>query len=71
MAPPVCVDVTKDGVKDVLLNAFDGNITMFNGENLTVIWQAKFPGFESYRSVLCTTVLQGISCIRFEDNSKL
>ena len=51
MVPPVCVDVNKDGVKDILLNAYDGNITLYNGENLTVIWQNKFPGFESYRYV--------------------
>ena len=49
MVPPVCVDVNKDGVKDILLSAYDGNITLYNGENLTVLWRAKFPGFESYR----------------------
>ncbi len=49
LSPPVCVDVTNDGVKDLLLNAFDGNVTMYNGENMSVIWRARFPGYESYR----------------------
>ena len=36
MVPPVLVDMTGDGVKDILMNSFDGDVVLFNGETLAV-----------------------------------
>ncbi|KAK7477178.1 hypothetical protein BaRGS_00031563 [Batillaria attramentaria] len=34
MVPPVMVDMNRDGVKDILMNSFDGNMVLFDGETL-------------------------------------
>ena len=47
MVPPVCADVTHDGVKDILQLAEDGTLVMFNGETLKALWRRKL-GQETY-----------------------
>jgi hypothetical protein len=47
--PPVCVDVNKDGMRDLLMLAFDGNCTLYDGQTLSVIWTINFNGSQSYR----------------------
>ena len=49
MVPPVLVDMTGDGVKDILMNSFDGDVVLFDGETLEILWKVKFHGRESYR----------------------
>lgn len=52
MVPPVLVDINKDGVKDILMSAFDGTMILFDGETLDVLWKIKFEDKESYRYLL-------------------
>lgn len=52
MVPPVIVDINKDGVKDILMSAFDGTMILFDGETLDVLWKIKFEDKESYRYLL-------------------
>ena len=49
MVPPVCVDMNSDGVKDILMLAFDGRITLYDGETLQERWTIVFVGYECYR----------------------
>ena len=49
MVPPVLVDTTGDGVKDILMLAYDGITTLYNGETLEPLWTANFSGYETYR----------------------
>lgn len=49
IVPPVCVDVNKDGMQDLLMLAFDGNCTLFDGHTLSAIWTINFSGSQSYR----------------------
>ena len=51
MVPPLLVDVTRDGVADILMTAFEGRMVMFDGKTLHPVWTATFPGMESYRFV--------------------
>ncbi|XP_070199696.1 protein FAM234A-like [Littorina saxatilis] len=48
MVPPVMVDMTGDGVKDILMNSFDGNVVLFDGETLEILWKIKLEDRESY-----------------------
>ncbi|XP_013402918.1 protein FAM234B isoform X1 [Lingula anatina] len=48
MVPPTLVDVTHDGVKDILMSGYDGTMALYNGETLETIWQKQFIGYESY-----------------------
>ncbi|KAK3095661.1 hypothetical protein FSP39_017289 [Pinctada imbricata] len=50
MVPPVLADVTKDGVKDILMSSFDGTMILYDGETLNVLWTVKFEDRESYSS---------------------
>lgn len=43
------VDMTGDGVKDILMNSFDGSVVLFDGETLEILWKTKFHDRESYR----------------------
>ena len=48
MVPPVLADVTNDGIKDILILSFDGEILMLNGLNFELIWKIKFQCHETY-----------------------
>jgi hypothetical protein len=48
--PPVIVDMTLDGVDDLVVSMYDGDTIVLDGRDLTtVVWQRSFPGTESYR----------------------
>ena len=49
MVPPVLIDVNKDGVKDILMSAFNGHMVLYDGETLAPIWHVTFEDRESYR----------------------
>ena len=49
MVPPICVDMNGDGINDLLMLAYDGNLTLFDGHHLTTMWTTNLNGAESYR----------------------
>ena len=48
VSSPVLVDITNDGIKDVVINVADGQMLAINGKNDSSMWQTKFPGTEAY-----------------------
>ncbi|XP_052801612.1 protein FAM234B-like [Mya arenaria] len=48
MVPPVLVDVNQDGVRDILVNAFNGVLALYDGETLDLMWKIEFEDRESY-----------------------
>lgn len=48
MGPPTLADLTGDGVLDIIVNSFDGKMTALDGKSNSLLWQASFPGAESY-----------------------
>ncbi|RMZ97392.1 ITFG3-like isoform X1, partial [Brachionus plicatilis] len=48
MVPPVLADVTNDGIKDILILSFDGEVLMLNGLNFEKLWSIKFECHETY-----------------------
>lgn len=54
--PPVVVDMTVDGVDDLVVSMYDGGTMVLDGRDLaTVVWETSYPGSESYRYI-CTYV---------------
>ena len=50
--PPVLVDMTGDGVYDLVVSMFEGRTLVLDGvDATTVVWEANYPGTESYRYV--------------------
>jgi len=44
------VDMNNDGVRDIAMSAYDGTMTLYDGETLDVMWTTTtFIGYESYR----------------------
>lgn len=48
IGPPVLVDITLDGIKDVVVNSVDGRLMAINGKDDSLIWEVQIPGCESY-----------------------
>ena len=51
IAPPVWVDLTKDGIHDLVVNAVDGRMLAFDGETFEPLWTAVMPNTEAYTSL--------------------
>ena len=49
--PPVLVDLTGDGVLDIIVSVFDGQVVVLNGKTCEVVWKRSFTGWEYYRWV--------------------
>ena len=50
MTTPTLVDMNNDGVRDIVMSAYDGTMRLYDGETLDIIWTSKFDdGLESYR----------------------
>ena len=48
--PPVIVDLTSDGIEDLVVSLFDGGILVLDGHDIsTVVWETHYPGTESHR----------------------
>lgn len=48
VSSPVMVDLNRDNVSDVVVNAVDGRMLAIDGKTDSLIWQVHFPGTESY-----------------------
>lgn len=51
IAPAVWVDITADGVLDIVDNAVDGRMLAFDGKTLTPLWTMKTTNTEAYSSM--------------------
>ena len=50
MVPPVLVDLTLDGIDDLVVSTFDGHTAALNGSDAsTRLWDIHYPNTESYR----------------------
>jgi len=48
IAPATWVDLNKDGIHDIVANAFDGTLLAFDGRSYQAMWKVKVPGTEAY-----------------------
>ncbi|KAG8180040.1 hypothetical protein JTE90_012884 [Oedothorax gibbosus] len=48
MTPPVLVDITGDGVRDVVMAMFNSSVIAFDGVTFTKLWEYQQPSSESY-----------------------
>ncbi|CAH1796048.1 unnamed protein product, partial [Owenia fusiformis] len=48
MTPPVLIDMTKDGVEDIVMSAFNSTVFLADGLTHKIIWNFTYPGSESY-----------------------
>ncbi|CAH1274303.1 FAM234B [Branchiostoma lanceolatum] len=46
--PPALLDMTGDGVRDIVVTMFDSTVAVLNGETLEEVWTKPCPGCESY-----------------------
>lgn len=51
MAPPVIVDISNDGIADIVTNSVDGRMLAFNGANNQLLWKVEIPQAEVYGSL--------------------
>jgi len=51
IAPPVLIDVNNDGTHDIVVNAVEGKLMAFDGNNYKKMWSVKMPKTEAYSSV--------------------
>jgi hypothetical protein len=48
LAAPVLVDTNGDKTNEILIITFDGDVVLFDGESLEIIWKKYFDCYESY-----------------------
>lgn len=51
IGPPVWVDITGDGVHDIVANAVEGKLIAFDGKTYKPLWSVKMPNTEAYSSI--------------------
>lgn len=51
IGPAAWVDITGDGVPDIITNAVEGKLAAFNGVTYERIWSVKIPNSEAYSSI--------------------
>ena len=47
--PPVIVDMTGDGLDDLVVSTYDGHTLVLDGTDASVVWELYLPDTESYR----------------------
>src|SRR5690606_1254972 len=45
---PAWVDITLDGIEDIVVNAVDGKMLAIDGANDSLLWKVEIPGTEAY-----------------------
>jgi hypothetical protein len=49
IAPPVLVDITEDGIKDIVVNSVNARLLAFDGKDHALLWQLRVgEGMETY-----------------------
>lgn len=51
MTPPVLVDITDDGVLDIVMAMFNSSVIAFDGLTFSKLWEYNQPLSESYRYI--------------------
>ncbi|WP_339709659.1 PQQ-binding-like beta-propeller repeat protein [uncultured Kriegella sp.] len=51
VGPAVWVDITRDGIHDIVANAADGRLMAFDGDTYKLIWSVNMPNTEAYSSI--------------------
>lgn len=51
IAPPVLVDISQDGVDDIVVNAVDGRIIAIDGQSNDILWETTIENTEAYCSL--------------------
>lgn len=51
VGPAVWVDITQDGIHDIVANAADGRLLAFDGDTYKLIWSVNMPDTEAYSSI--------------------
>jgi outer membrane protein assembly factor BamB len=51
IAPPAWVDISNDGILDIVANSVDGRLLAFDGQTFKTIWERKIPNTEAYSSM--------------------
>lgn len=49
MTPPVLIDLTDDGVEDIVMAMFNSSVLAIDGRSMKVIWNYSIPMSESYK----------------------
>ena len=47
IAPPSLADFNRDGIKDIMINAYDNKAVAIDGADNTVLWEVELPGTET------------------------
>ena len=48
MTPPVLIDLTGDGIRDIVFSTFNSTVVAIDGESFNVLWNTSFPQSETY-----------------------
>lgn len=51
IGPAVWVDITSDGIHDIVANAVEGKLIAFDGQTYKPLWSIKMPNTEAYSSI--------------------
>ncbi|GAB1601842.1 protein FAM234B-like [Argonauta hians] len=50
MTPPVLLDLTGDGIEDIVVPLFNSTVLAIDGLTMTILWNHSFPSSESYNT---------------------
>ncbi|KAL3885796.1 hypothetical protein ACJMK2_025834 [Sinanodonta woodiana] len=50
MTPPVLLDLTGDGIEDIVMSMFNSSVLAIDGDTYQIIWNYTFPMSESYNT---------------------
>ena len=48
MTPPLLVDITHDGVDDIIINTFNSTTMLIDGDTFEILWNFTYKGAETY-----------------------
>ena len=52
MTPPVLLDLTGDGVDDIVFATYNSTVVALDGHDYSSLWNFSYPRSETYASVL-------------------